>query len=721
MDSAYNEEMKQLEEENQLLKMKLIENENQYMKLYDNLPISVWLEDFSAVTKYLDDLEIPANVTIETYLDDNPEVVKACIKLVKIIDVNQYTLKLYDAQNKKDLLDNLQQILTDNAYDSIKKELIAVYNKISNFTMEVKQRKLNGDEMDAILNWYVPEQFSSTMEQVYITIQDITQQKLAEEETIHKVKRYQHIFEFSNAGIMISTLDKSIIEANEGAAAILGYSVKELLESESIDIYADPNDRQEFLRILKLNGQISNFEIQIKSKDKRIKWVSANVRFYQIGDEMQIISILTDIDDRKRLEKKLDSYLKCLNSVLYAVNETALMQEICDILVETTKYEMVWIGIAQNNEEKTVLPLIYSGKAEDYFKSKIVRWDDSECGMGPTGMAIKTKQTQMVSSLEVEPQIELCIDSAHLRDYKASVSIPMIIEKNYIATINIYSSDEDSFNAEELSLLEGIADNLTFGIKSIRTKQELNDTLRDLDQKVKNRTEDLQNKNQELSEFTYSVTHDLRAPLRAMQGFSNALVEDYHDVLDNMGVKMANRINNAAEKMDKMISDLLIHSKITQKDIRSTNLDLEKCVNDIIKAHEGVIKDNNIEINVDLSSRYVRGSKMILKQVINNLFSNAIKFIDENKSSKIKIWSEIRDHMIRLYMEDNGIGIEEQYFENIFKVFRRLHGEEQYPGTGIGLAIVKKGMEKMGGKYGVESIVGEFTRFWIELPMGDHV
>jgi signal transduction histidine kinase len=232
-------------------------------------------------------------------------------------------------------------------------------------------------------------------------------------------------------------------------------------------------------------------------------------------------------------------------------------------------------------------------------------------------------------------------------------------------------------------------------------------------------TRELELKNQELSEFTYSVTHDLRAPLRSMQGFSEALLEDYQDVLDDVGTDMIQRINQSAVKMDKMIHDLLLHSQIIQRDDQVHKLYIENYINQAIVLNEEIIKENNIYIDVDLPVRHIWASKIILEQILMNLIGNAIKFLDKKKLPKIRIWSKTRENMVRLTIEDNGIGIEEQYFEKIFQVFERLHSEEEIPGTGIGLSIVKKGVEKMKGRYGVESELGEFTRFWIELPIGE--
>ena len=139
-------------------------------------------------------------------------------------------------------------------------------------------------------------------------------------------------------------------------------------------------------------------------------------------------------------------------------------------------------------------------------------------------------------------------------------------------------------------------------------------------------TRELELKNQELSEFTYSVTHDLRAPLRSMQGFSEALLEDYQDVFDDVGTDMIQRINQSAVKMDKMIQDLLLHSKIIQRDHQVHKLYIENYINQAIVLNEEIIKEKNIYIDVDLPVRHIWASKIILEQILMNLIGNAIKF-----------------------------------------------------------------------------------------------
>ncbi|MFW5898440.1 MAG: GAF domain-containing protein [Candidatus Saliniplasma sp.] len=243
-------------------------------------------------------------------------------------------------------------------------------------------------------------------------------------------------------------------------------------------------------------------------------------------------------------------------------------------------------------------------------------------------------------------------------------------------------------------------------------QRELKDYKDHLEELVEERTKQLEEMNEQLKSFTHSVSHDLRAPLRGLQGFSRALMEDYREILDETGKEYLERIKGASQRMEILIDDLLEYSRLSRTDIVCEKTDVNNIL-EIIK--DELISDIGMK-NADIfisDIPDVKGERTILKQVLTNLLSNALKFVDEKP--KIEIYSEEDNDRIRIFVEDNGIGIKKEEQEKIFKVFERLHGIESYEGTGVGLAIVKKGVEKMGGRVKVESDLGEGSRFWIEL------
>jgi signal transduction histidine kinase len=222
--------------------------------------------------------------------------------------------------------------------------------------------------------------------------------------------------------------------------------------------------------------------------------------------------------------------------------------------------------------------------------------------------------------------------------------------------------------------------------------------------------------NRELEAFSYSVSHDLRAPLRAMQGFSQALLEDYAHQLDATGHDYARRIVDAADRMDHLIQDILAYSRLTTEEIRPQIVELLPLVEQVLQQMAVDVEARQAQIVVEPPLPAVVGERLILSQVLVNLLSNALKFVDKGVVPRVRVWAEGGDGKVRLWVEDNGVGIAPEHKERIFRVFERLHGRESYAGTGIGLAIVRRGLERLGGAAGVESEPGKGSRFWIELP-----
>ena len=276
-----------------------------------------------------------------------------------------------------------------------------------------------------------------------------------------------------------------------------------------------------------------------------------------------------------------------------------------------------------------------------------------------------------------------------------------------------------------------------------------------LERRVELRTNQLQAANEELESFTYTVAHDLRAPLRGMQGLAEALLEDYRDLLDELGQEYAQQIVNSGQQLEALIQDLLAYSRLSRADLSLQVLELESAVAEAIAMVKADAKSRHAQISVRSPLPAVIAHRLTLVQVIANLLTNAIKFV-EAAPPQVQIWAEElelpqegqtdRDiagelerqtvgqwehsrlltaspllpvALIRLWVEDNGIGIAPEHQQRIFRVFERLHGIESYPGTGIGLAIVKKGVDRMGGQVGVESQLGQGSRFWIQLRKHD--
>lgn len=247
-------------------------------------------------------------------------------------------------------------------------------------------------------------------------------------------------------------------------------------------------------------------------------------------------------------------------------------------------------------------------------------------------------------------------------------------------------------------------------------REELRQLNSSLELRVTERTQRLQSAIRELEAYSYTIAHDLRAPLRAIHRFSEILVDEYAPKLDAEAQDYARRIIDGAEKMDGLINDLLEYSRLTQSELKLQQLQPGEILGDVTR---GFLSDSSAavpEIDVDPNLPEVYADRLLLSQVFQNLISNALKFVKGGVRPSVRIRGERRDDQIVLSVIDNGIGIAPQAASRLFRVFERLGDVREYPGTGIGLAIVRRAMERMNGECGVESEPGRGSRFWIRLP-----
>jgi PAS domain S-box-containing protein len=251
-----------------------------------------------------------------------------------------------------------------------------------------------------------------------------------------------------------------------------------------------------------------------------------------------------------------------------------------------------------------------------------------------------------------------------------------------------------------------------------RVEAQIRKLNEELEQRVRTRTLALEQTTCELEAFSYTIAHDLRSPLRAMEGFAQALLEDYDGKLDDQGIDYLQRIVAAARREDKLIEDLLDYSQLKLAPVPLTFLPLEDVVEQVVRTLQDDLENRRATLRIDRPLPRILAHANTVEQILFHLLSNALKFTAPGVRPRIRIWSEERDQFVRLWIRDNGIGIAREHQQRIFNVFERLHGSDHYPGTGIGLAMVRKGMERLRGRTGVESELGKGSRFWIDFPAG---
>ena len=247
-----------------------------------------------------------------------------------------------------------------------------------------------------------------------------------------------------------------------------------------------------------------------------------------------------------------------------------------------------------------------------------------------------------------------------------------------------------------------------------KAEAKINDLNETLEQKVKNRTTELEAANKELEAFSYSVSHDLRAPLRSMEGFSSALIEDYAEKLDEQGKKYLRHVQESSELMGHLIDDLLKLSRVTRSEMNYEEVNLSELAGKIAGELAAAEPGRKTELKI-APNMTAHGDRNLLWLALNNLLGNAWKFSSKVASPRIEMGITERDGKRTYFVRDNGAGFDMAYADKLFKPFQRLHAASMFPGSGIGLATVQRIVRRHGGEVSAESKPGEGATFYFTL------
>ena len=298
------------------------------------------------------------------------------------------------------------------------------------------------------------------------------------------------------------------------------------------------------------------------------------------------------------------------------------------------------------------------------------------------------------------------------------MNFPLQSKGDLIGTLNLCASTKTTYSQEEIEIMQEITGVLAIAIKQARLREQNQLYAEQLEQRVKERTADLETANQELESFSYSVSHDLRAPLRSIDGFSHLVLEDYKDNLDPEGVDYLQRVRHASQRMGILIDDLLELSRINRSVINRQIVAVDKLATEVMNS----LQDNDPHRNVEfIVHNHITTSAdpQLLRVVLENLLGNAWKFTSQKSKAIIEI-GEAKppgqfDGKMAIYIKDNGAGFDMNYVGKLFGAFQRLHGEEEFAGTGIGLASVQRIIHRHGGEIWAQGEVDNGAVFYFTL------
>ncbi len=329
-----------------------------------------------------------------------------------------------------------------------------------------------------------------------------------------------------------------------------------------------------------------------------------------------------------------------------------------------------------------------------------------------TGKAVMQKNTIFVEDYEKDPYA--IKDDFLPKHLKSMIAIPIRDEKNnVIGAMDLIYTKNKKISEREREVYNAIGHQIGIAIQNAKLYEELKKYTTQLEKMVKDRTQKIEKLNKELEGYIYSVSHDLRTPLMAIEGYSHILLTRFGENLTGESRDYIKHINNAAKRTANLIKDLLKYSKLGKTELKIENVNLKDVLHYVLANFKVEIEKENVKIEYPENFPILKSNFELLTQIFQNLISNSIKFRKKNESLLVKIYYKFDPGKIKIYFKDNGIGIEPEYLPKIFNIFTQIN--KRYEGTGIGLAIVKKAVEILNGKITVNSTPGKGTIFCLEF------
>ena len=513
-------------------------------------------------------------------------------------------------------------------------------------------------------------QLESEGRKVYtVILRDITERKRAEDGLRESEARFSIAFNASPISSVIATLDEGrYVAVNDTFLSLTGYKREEVVGHTSADlnIWPTPEMRAEVTQLLVTQGHIRNRETTYQMKSGKLRTFLMSADIIELDGRPHLITASIDVSERKRAQE--------------AMREQAEILDLAPVLIRDLNDRL----------------LFWNTGAENMYG-----WQPEEALGEDPHILLKTEFPQPLEEIQATLLAQGRWEGELLHTRRDGRRI-------VVASYWVLHRDN---NNEPSAILE-INNDITERKQAEREVLRLNE---ELELRVAERTVQLQAANKELEAFSYSVSHDLRAPLRHINGFSQALLEDYAAKLDEEGRSYLQQVRGASQHMAQLIDDLLELSRVTRAEMRKEVVDLSRLVHELLADLQKRDATRAVVIAVE-DGLFTRGDKRLLQIMLGNLLGNAWKFTSKSERAEIAFGRETENGESCFFVRDNGAGFDMAYAGKLFGAFQRLHSGSEFEGTGVGLATVQRIVHRHGGHVRAEAVLNKGATFYITLP-----
>lgn len=500
--------------------------------------------------------------------------------------------------------------------------------------------------------------------------------------------------------------DLRITYANPEAERVLGWSAAEFAGRRAGELYVPPERRAlvdaVFAR-LRTGEYVSAAGEAVRKDGARVilEWVNTPL-LDDGGRFLGLMAMALDISERARAERRL-RVTQRLFAALSEVNETivrersrrALFEAVCHICVEHIDFVVAFVSLV-DAERQRVVPHVYAGPGSGFLGEATFPLDAAlPLGTGVTATAIRTRRAAVANDIDTDPTRAAARPARERIGSRAAAAFPLFEGGEAVGALTVHATMPQFFEAPIVELLQRMADDLSFALDKIAERDKLDALTRELEDRVRRRTAELEAANHELEAFSYSVSHDLRAPVRHVAGFVRLLEKELRRPGGKADHYLAT-IADAARRMDALIGDLLTLSRTGRQPLHLQRVELARLVRELIEEARPELARRKVEWAVgELPA--VMADPSLLRVVLQNLLANALKYTRPRRLARIEVTAQPAEGgLVEISVRDNGVGFDPRLSDRLFAVFQRLHRDEEFEGTGIGLATARRIVHRHG-------------------------